>query len=97
MKALQQLIAAERHTVDDDLHLEINTSRNPGLRRGVKRRCFALEADDLEDGVRGRSFLETQWESEVNGRRREFLLPAALEEYPVRWANNPRQTSPHLQ
>ncbi|GAA83605.1 hypothetical protein ASPFODRAFT_55985 [Aspergillus luchuensis CBS 106.47] len=74
MKALQQLIAAERHTVDDDLHLEINTSRNPGLRRGVKRRCFALEADALEDSVRGRSFLETQWESEVNGRRREFIL-----------------------
>ncbi|GLA14736.1 hypothetical protein AnigIFM62618_001175 [Aspergillus niger] len=74
MKALQQLIAAERHTVDDDLHLEINTSRNPGLRRGVKRRCFALEADDLEDGVRGRSFLETQWESEVNGRRRKLPL-----------------------
>ncbi|RAH62170.1 C-14 sterol reductase [Aspergillus piperis CBS 112811] len=65
MKALQQLIAAERHTVDDDLHLEINTSRNPGLRRGVKRRCFALEADALEDSVRGRSFLETQWESEI--------------------------------
>ncbi|GKZ38116.1 hypothetical protein AbraIFM66950_010086 [Aspergillus brasiliensis] len=74
MKALQQLIAAERHTVDDDLHLEINTSRNPGLRRGVKRRCFALEADALEEGLRGRSFLETQWESEANGRRRKLPL-----------------------
>ncbi|PWY95021.1 hypothetical protein BO94DRAFT_456210 [Aspergillus sclerotioniger CBS 115572] len=74
MKALQQLTAADRHTIDYDLHLEINTSRNPGLFRGVKRRCFALEADDLEDGVRGRSFLETKWELGVNGRRRKLPL-----------------------
>ncbi|PYH99069.1 hypothetical protein BO71DRAFT_394648 [Aspergillus ellipticus CBS 707.79] len=74
MKALQQLVGPERHTIDEELQLEINTARNPGLLRGTKRRCFALETDESEGSVRGRSFLETQWESEFHGRRRKLPL-----------------------
>jgi hypothetical protein len=47
-------------------------SRNLGFVRGVKRRCFGLE-DESQPGstvLRGRSFLETKWESEATGRRR---------------------------
>ncbi|PWY80576.1 hypothetical protein BO70DRAFT_353140 [Aspergillus heteromorphus CBS 117.55] len=74
MKGLQQLVGAERHTIDEELQLEINVTRNPGLLRGTKRRCFALETDGVDGGVRGRSFLETQWESETYGRRRKLPL-----------------------
>ncbi|RAL12487.1 uncharacterized protein BO97DRAFT_443098 [Aspergillus homomorphus CBS 101889] len=75
MKALQQITVGERHTIDEELQLEINNGRNPGLVRGVKRRCSAWDTDDLANGdSRGRSFLETQWESESKGRRRKLPL-----------------------
>lgn len=75
MKALQQMIAADEE--ENELDMEINVSRNAGLLRGVKRRCLEIPVDDNKgDGhddsiVRGRSFLETKWESEMGRRRRE--------------------------
>jgi hypothetical protein len=77
MKTIQRLVAASHEDVDDDLFAEINLSRNLGFVRGVKRRCFGL--DDPEDQsdstvLRGRSFLETKWESEAGGRRRMHAL-----------------------
>lgn len=80
MKALQQMIAAEQDGIHDDLHTEINTSKNFEFLRGVKRRCLKIDhdADDSSDAgmERGRSFLETKWESEMGGRRRKlFFVP----------------------
>ncbi|KAI9932968.1 hypothetical protein MW887_009220 [Aspergillus wentii] len=84
MKALQQMIAAEQDGIHDDLHTEINTSKNFEFLRGVKRRCLKIDhdADDSSDAgmERGRSFLETKWESEMGGRRRklpmEYTIPS---------------------
>lgn len=76
MKALQQMIAADDE--ENELDMEINASRNAGLLRGVKRRCLETGTVDNNKGdghddsiVRGRSFLETKWESEMGRRRRE--------------------------
>lgn len=64
------MIATE--CVDEDLYFtEINASRNVPSMRSVKRRCLSLEASD-ETTSRGRSFLETKWESNItSGRRRK--------------------------
>lgn len=77
MKALQQMIAADEEE-ENELDMEINASRNAGLLRGVKRRCLETgtinnnKGDGEDDSiVRGRSFLETKWESEMGRRRRE--------------------------
>ncbi|OJJ94843.1 hypothetical protein ASPACDRAFT_82291 [Aspergillus aculeatus ATCC 16872] len=95
MKALQQITAGERHAIDEELQLEINSTRNPGLVRGVKRRCFALDPDDLASGnSRGRSFLETQWESDSKGRRRK--LPLVYSEF-VDLPDEPMATDSLLQ
>ncbi|KAF7170095.1 hypothetical protein CNMCM5623_002644 [Aspergillus felis] len=75
MKALQRLVAASHEDVDEDLFAEINLSRNLGFVRGVKRRCFGLEDPESQSDstvLRGRSFLETKWESEATGRRRKL-------------------------
>ncbi|GFF25493.1 hypothetical protein IFM61606_02357 [Aspergillus udagawae] len=75
MKALQRLVAASHEDVDEDLFTEINLSRNLGFVRGVKRRCFGLEDPESQSDsrvLRGRSFLETKWESEATGRRRKL-------------------------
>ncbi|GFF23110.1 hypothetical protein IFM58399_00174 [Aspergillus lentulus] len=74
MKALQRLVTASHEDVDEDLFAEINLSRNLGFVRGVKRRCFGLEDESQPDRavLRGRSFLETKWESEATGRRRKL-------------------------
>jgi hypothetical protein len=80
MKQLQQLILAEQEGVDEGLSTEINTSRSAGLLRGVKRQCFGLEdarSADVAD-IRRRSFLETKWESQTMGRRREFSLQGSV-------------------
>ncbi|KAF9887758.1 hypothetical protein FE257_009564 [Aspergillus nanangensis] len=80
MKALQQMIVEDQKVAVDDLYVEINTSRNTDLLRGVKRQCFTLgeaQSDNTtidEDTPRGRSFLETKWESEVTGRRRKLPM-----------------------
>jgi hypothetical protein len=81
MKALQQLINPDTSGLkESELLLEINTQRNNEGLRGVKRQCLSVqksssEAEVEEDGadtsaVRGRSFLETKWESEVSRKRR---------------------------
>ncbi|RHZ68584.1 uncharacterized protein CDV56_109698 [Aspergillus thermomutatus] len=75
MKALQRLVAASHEDVDEDLFAEINVSRNLGFIRGVKRRCFGLDDPESQSDstvLRGRSFLETKWESEATGRRRKL-------------------------
>ncbi|KAB8232316.1 uncharacterized protein BDW43DRAFT_280018 [Aspergillus alliaceus] len=75
MKALQQLIASQGGLDDrDNLYTEINTSRNEDYIRGVKRQCLGHDSEDeLEvKASRGRSFLETKWESEASGRRRKY-------------------------
>ncbi|PYI18610.1 hypothetical protein BO99DRAFT_423004 [Aspergillus violaceofuscus CBS 115571] len=95
MKALQQITVGERHAIDEELQLEINSTRNLGLVRGVKRRCFALDPDDLASGnSRGRSFLETQWESDSKGRRRK--LPLVYSEF-VDLPDEPMATDSLLQ
>ncbi|CEN59447.1 hypothetical protein ASPCAL01897 [Aspergillus calidoustus] len=87
MKALQQLINPDTSGLkESELLLEINTQRNNEGLRGVKRQClstqrFSTEADVEKEGpetsaVRGRSFLETKWESEASRKRRK--LPAVL-------------------
>ncbi|KAH8428156.1 uncharacterized protein LDX57_005861 [Aspergillus melleus] len=84
MKALQRLVATERESVDEDLYFtEINTSRNATTMRGVKRRCFSLEEDTDETASRGRSFLETKWESNIIiGRRRKIPTNYGLVDEP---------------
>ncbi|KAF7118166.1 hypothetical protein CNMCM5793_007567 [Aspergillus hiratsukae] len=82
MKTLQRLVAASHEDVDDDLFAEINVSRNLGFVRGVKRRCFGLEDPGSQSDstvLRGRSFLETKWESEAAGRRRK--LPTSHDDF----------------
>ncbi|KAL3489386.1 hypothetical protein BJX62DRAFT_209361 [Aspergillus germanicus] len=85
MKALQQLINLDTSGLkESELLLEINTQRNNEGLRGVKRQCLSVqksssEAEIGEEGadtsaVRGRSFLETKWESEMSRKRRK--LPA---------------------
>ncbi|KAE8146068.1 hypothetical protein BDV25DRAFT_163259 [Aspergillus avenaceus] len=70
MKALQQLITAHDQ---DELHTEINTARAGDYMRDVKRRCLVHDTESEEDEKpsRGRSFLETKWESEASGKRRK--------------------------
>jgi hypothetical protein len=81
MKALQQLINPDTSGLkESELLLEINTQRNNEGLRGVKRQClstqrFSTKADVEKEGpetsaVRGRSFLETKWESEASRKRR---------------------------
>ncbi|OJJ49413.1 hypothetical protein ASPZODRAFT_1474150 [Penicilliopsis zonata CBS 506.65] len=78
MKSLQKLVAEEDACVADvadELDLEINFSRQTGYLRGVKRIC--LNEKDTEGEVevgkeRGRSFLETKWESEMARKRRKI-------------------------
>ncbi|KAE8371359.1 hypothetical protein BDV26DRAFT_276264 [Aspergillus bertholletiae] len=75
MKALQRLISAQSGPDDhDDLHTEINMSRNEDYLRGVKRRCLVHDSEERvePEASRGRSFLETKWESEASGKRRKF-------------------------
>lgn len=67
------MIGADRPLEETELDTEINESRSAGLLRGVKRRCLGVEAIE-NGGERGRSFLETKWESEIGRRRREFLF-----------------------
>ncbi|KAL4999740.1 hypothetical protein BDV10DRAFT_52027 [Aspergillus recurvatus] len=80
MKALQQLIAPDASSLkESELLLEINTRENADYCRGVKRQCLiAQKFSGKDDGAtpsgRGRSFLETKWESEVSRKRRK--LPA---------------------
>ncbi|KAL2823885.1 hypothetical protein BDW59DRAFT_162854 [Aspergillus cavernicola] len=81
MKALQQLTAPGADSLkESELSLEINTQRNAGDIRGIKRQCLGVQWPSTEDesvetcSVRGRSFLETKWESEVSRKRRK--LPA---------------------
>ncbi|KKK23311.1 hypothetical protein AOCH_005263 [Aspergillus ochraceoroseus] len=88
MKALQQLIGTESGSLqENELFLEINTRRNTDFSRGVKRQCLGVQRDsddgcknetehcDVEPAaMRGRSFLETKWESEVSRKQRK--LPA---------------------
>ncbi|KAI9038087.1 uncharacterized protein KD926_011325 [Aspergillus affinis] len=83
MKALQRLVATERECVDEVPNLtEINTSRNVTSVRGVKRRCFSLEDAD-GTASRGRSFLETKWESNIIiGRRRKIPTNHGLVDEP---------------
>ncbi|KAL2798455.1 hypothetical protein BJX66DRAFT_334156 [Aspergillus keveii] len=87
MKALQQLINPNTSGLkESELLLEINTQRNNEGLRGVKRQCLSVqksssEAEVEEDGadtsaVRGRSFLETKWESEVSRKRRKLPVVA---------------------
>lgn len=74
MKALQRLISAQSGPNDhDDLYTEINTSRNEEYMRGVKRRCLVHNSEEQGEATtsRGRSFLETKWESEASGKRRK--------------------------
>ncbi|KAL4867018.1 hypothetical protein BDV12DRAFT_172037 [Aspergillus spectabilis] len=79
MKAMQQMIAPEASGLkESEFDLEINTRRNTDYTRGVKRQCLVAKySSDDENAktnhVRGRSFLETKWESEVRKRRK---LPA---------------------
>ncbi|KAL6232594.1 hypothetical protein BDW75DRAFT_242812 [Aspergillus navahoensis] len=81
MKALQQLIAPDASSPkESELLLEINTRENADYCRGVKRQClivqkFSGEHDGATPPGRGRSFLETKWESEVSRKRRK--LPVA--------------------
>ncbi|KAL5337956.1 hypothetical protein BJX70DRAFT_399224 [Aspergillus crustosus] len=81
MKALQQMIApASGRLKESEFVLEINTRRDLNYSRGVKRQCLlGKTTSDDEDvgtiGGRGRSFLETKWESEISRKRRK--LPAA--------------------
>ena len=73
MKGLQQMVdAASKRVEEDVLDTEINSSRNSSLLRGLKRRCLdSGRGDDVGSDVndRGRSFLETKWESEIQRRR----------------------------
>lgn len=74
MKALQRLISAQSGPDDhDDLCTEINTARNEDYMRGVKRRCLVHNPEEQVEtkASRGRSFLETKWESEASGKRRK--------------------------
>ncbi|KAL2819410.1 hypothetical protein BJX63DRAFT_8787 [Aspergillus granulosus] len=75
MKALQQLINPSTSGLkESELLLEINTRRNNEGFRGVKRQCLSVqrttETGAEENAARGRSFLETKWESEVRKRRK---------------------------
>lgn len=84
MKAFQQIVGVSDQKVEEDeLDTEINSSRNPGLLRGVKRRFLnsGWEEKDVDTGAgaRGRSFLETKWESEVR-RKRECLAFTSSED-----------------
>ncbi|KAL4752983.1 hypothetical protein BDW72DRAFT_170101 [Aspergillus terricola var. indicus] len=80
MKALHQLIAPNASSLkESELLLEINNRGNADYCRGVKRQCLSVqkisgEDDDATPSVRGRSFLETKWESENSRKRRK--LPA---------------------
>ncbi|KAL4913643.1 hypothetical protein BDW62DRAFT_192066 [Aspergillus aurantiobrunneus] len=78
MKALQQLIAPDV-LQESELLLEINTRRNAENSRGVKRQCLAAAHksaggdDNVEpSNMRGRSFLEKKWESEVSRKPRTY-------------------------
>ncbi|KAL4881968.1 hypothetical protein BJY04DRAFT_187755 [Aspergillus karnatakaensis] len=76
MKALQQMIAPVGSGLkESEFVLEINTRRNTDYDRGVKRQCLVgkhSSDDDAENSTRGRSFLETKWESEVSRKRRMY-------------------------
>lgn len=73
MKAFQQMMAAaDKQVEEDELDTEINASRSIGLLRGVKRQCLRAGTED-GGGDRGRSFLETKWESEMGRRRRMYF------------------------
>lgn len=83
MKAFRQIIGvSDQRVEEDELDTEINSSRNAGLLRGVKRRCLksGWEEKDVDTGAgaQGRSFLETKWESEVR-RKRECLASTSSE------------------
>ncbi|GAB1192213.1 hypothetical protein APSETT444_001401 [Aspergillus pseudonomiae] len=85
MKALQRLISAQSAPDDhDDLYTEINTSRNEDYMRGVKRRCLVHDSEEQVEtkASRGRSFLETKWESEASGKRRKFPAYRSLVDSP---------------
>ncbi|RDW65933.1 uncharacterized protein DSM5745_09672 [Aspergillus mulundensis] len=80
MKALQQLITPDATGLkESELLHEINARANADYCRGVKRQCRVFQRSSDEDDSetpsgRGRSFLETKWESEVSRKRRK--LPA---------------------
>ncbi|KAI9369181.1 hypothetical protein BJX61DRAFT_545833 [Aspergillus egyptiacus] len=79
MKALQQLINPDGTGLkENELLLEINARRGTGELRGVKRQCLTAQTyskrdEGVESAARGRSFLETKWESESRKQRK---LPA---------------------
>ncbi|KAL4932187.1 uncharacterized protein BDV17DRAFT_255088 [Aspergillus undulatus] len=84
MKALHQLIAPDvSGLTEKELLHEINTRQTAEYSRGVKRQCLAMQPRAAEnEGVesssgRGRSFLETKWETEVLRKRRK--LPATAD------------------
>lgn len=74
---------SDQSVEENELDTEINSLRNTGLFRGVKRRCLNSEWEekdvDTGAGARGRSFLETKWESEVR-RKREYLASTSSED-----------------
>lgn len=70
MKTLQQTSGFE----NDAFQTAINTSKDAGYVRGVKRQCVGsgeMEAR-VERQEPGRSFLETKWESEASRKRRKY-------------------------
>lgn len=80
MKALHRLIAPNASSLkESELLLEINNRGNADYCRGVKRQCLSVQKisgmdDDATPSVRGRSFLETKWESENSRKRRTYTL-----------------------
>ncbi|KAL2866523.1 uncharacterized protein BJX67DRAFT_129826 [Aspergillus lucknowensis] len=78
MKALQKLITPCASGLrESEFVLEINTRRNTDDLRGVKRQCLSVQRSPGDESVetsavRGRSFLETKWESEVSRKRRKL-------------------------
>ncbi|KAL4908276.1 hypothetical protein BDW74DRAFT_174963 [Aspergillus multicolor] len=81
MKALQQLVTPDATGLkESELLHEINARANADYCRGVKRQCRVFQRSESDDddsettSGRGRSFLETKWESEVSRKRRK--LPA---------------------
>lgn len=72
MKTLEQSDMFET----DALQTAINTSKDAGYVRGVKRLCVGSEQTEgrVDTEQPGRSFLETKWESGASRKRRECGL-----------------------
>lgn len=63
--------AAASRIEEKEFESEINASANADYRRVVKRQ--RLDDDEDAQTERGRSFLETKWEFEIEKRRREWM------------------------